>query len=66
MDDIRSIAVDIEDNLERLIAAPCTFIHALAHQADGNTFVERNKMISDDKNEAEGAPEEIKICLGWT
>ena len=65
VDDIISIAVDIEDNLQKLIAAPCTVIHAVANRAEGTTFVERNNMISDEKNEAEGAPEEVKICLGW-
>ena len=65
VDDIISVAVDIGDNLKCLIAAPCTVIHAISHQANGSTKVTRQDMISDDKNEAEGAPEEVKICLGW-
>ena len=65
VDDIISSAVDVADNLQRITAAPCTVIHALAHTADQATHITRNNMIADDKNEAEGAPEESKICLGW-
>ena len=56
VDDIISMAVDIEDNLERLVTAPCTVIHAVSHQADGPTFVERNNMISDDKTKQKEHP----------
>ena len=65
VDDIMSVTVDRKDNLKRLIAAPCTVIHAIAHKAEGITHISRQDLISDEKNEAEGAPEEIKICLGW-
>jgi hypothetical protein len=65
VDDIISLAVDVADNLQRITAAPCTVIHALAHSAEQDTYIKRNNMIADDKNEAEGAPEESKICLGW-
>jgi hypothetical protein len=64
VDDIISITVDSQDNLARLMAAPCTVIHAVAHSAT-DTHLKRQNLISDEKNEAEGAPEEIKICLGW-
>ena len=50
--------------MEKLIAAPCTIIHAIAHQ-EGDIFLQRQDLISDNKNEADGAPEEIIICLGW-
>ena len=66
VDDIMSVTVNINDNLDRLVTAPCTVIHAIAHKAVGNTHIQRQDLISDEKNEAEGAPEEIKICLGWT
>ena len=66
IDDIISCVVDEKDNLQRIIAAPCTIIHAIAHSSSSNTYIPRQNIISDDKNEAEGAPEEIKICLGWT
>ena len=66
VDDIITLGVDINDNLSRIIAAPCTVMHAVAHSAIGNeTFVPRQNFISEDKNEAEGAPEEVKITLGW-
>ena len=65
VDDIMSIAVDHNDNLTRLATAPCTVIHAIAHKACGQTYLKRQDLISAEKNEAEGAPEEVKICLGW-
>ena len=65
VDDIMSITVDSGNNLEKLMAAPCTVIHAIAHSANGKTHIKRQDLISDEKNEAEGAPEEVKICLGW-
>ena len=65
VDDIISCCVDINDNLGRLMAAPCTVIHALAHKCSSSSYVKRDNLIADDKNEAEGGPEEIKICLGW-
>ena len=65
IDDIITAAVDVNDNLQRITAAPCTIIHALAHSAETTTYIRRQNMIADDKNEAEGGPEELKICLGW-
>jgi hypothetical protein len=65
VDDIITQAVDVDDNLQRITAAPCTVIHALAHRASADTFIARQNMIADDKNVAEGGPEEAKICLGW-
>jgi hypothetical protein len=46
------------------MAAPCAVIHAVAHNAK-ETHIKRQNLISDEKNAAEGAPEEIKVCLGW-
>ena len=68
IDDIISVAPDIDENLDRLRAASCTVIHALAHKVlNASSYsIERDDLMADDKNEAEGAPEEIKICLGWT
>ena len=65
IDDIISCTVDEGDNLRRLEIAPCTVLEAVAHNATGDTFIKRQHFISDEKNEAEGAAEEIKICLGW-
>jgi hypothetical protein len=65
IDDIIMCAMDIDDNLQRITAAPCAIIHALAHSLSSTTFIRRQNMIADNKNEAEGGPEERKICLGW-
>lgn len=66
IDDLISVCVDIANNLLRLTAAPCTIIHAMSHAAtDGSTFLARDDMVSIDKCVAEGAPAEVRICLGW-
>ena len=65
IDDLISVAVDINNNLQRLSAAPWTAIHAVAHEATPGSHLKRDNLIADDKNDAEGAPEELKICLGW-
>ena len=64
IDDIILVAVDKDDNLQRIIAAPCTVMHAIAHSSSNGTFLPRDNFIADDKNDAEGAAEEEKICLG--
>jgi hypothetical protein len=66
VDDIMSVTVDKGDNLLRLATAPCMVIHAIGHSATGSTHLKRQDLISEEKNVAEGAPEEEKICLGWT
>ena len=65
IDDVISICVDIDDNLDRVKAAPCTIMHAIAHKNEGVSHIPRQNFIADDKNEAEGGPEEVKIVLGW-
>ena len=65
IDDIISVCVDIGNNLKRLKAAPCTIIHAVSRKDSTSPIIPRDDMICDDKNKAEGAPEERKICLGW-
>ena len=37
----------------------------MAHKATPQSKIKRDNLIADDKNDAEGAPEEQKICLGW-
>ena len=65
IDDIITVAVYIDDNLDRIIAAPCTVMNAVTHHAaDNKTFVPRQEFISEDKNEAKGAPSEVNITLG--
>ena len=38
-------------------------MQAVAHDASSDTFVPRQNLIADDKNEAEGVTEEVKITL---
>ena len=57
--------MDKGDNLQIILAGPCTIMNAVAHNASSDTFVPRQNLIADDKNEAEGAPEEVKVTLGW-
>ena len=68
IDDIISVAPDLNGNLERLRAASCSVLHAFAHKAykSSKSVIPRDDLRTDDQNEAEGAPEEVKICLGWT
>ena len=65
IDDIITVGADINDNLERIKAGPCTVMHAIAHQTHSPSSVTRQDFIAEDKNDAEGAPEEVKIVLGW-
>lgn len=65
IDDIVPICVDITNNVDRIVAAPCTVIHAIAHKGSGATYLPRDDMIAEDKCDAEGAPALVKTCLGW-
>ena len=65
IDDIITVGVDVNDNLERLKAGPCTVMHAIAQQNQEPSKIPRQDFIAEDKNDAEGAPEEVKIVLGW-
>ena len=65
IDDIITVGVDTGTNLQKIVAGPCTIMHALAQHSLNDPFIPRQDFISDDKNEAEGAPEEVKITLGW-
>ena len=58
-EDLITASVNIGSNLHRGMAAPCTVIHAIAHQASSETFIKRDNMIALDKCEAEGAPKEM-------
>ena len=65
VDDISTIAIDKEDNLERIIKAPIILIHAVADSAQFTSeSIKRKKLVADDKMQAEGAAGEEKICLG--
>ena len=63
IDNITTVRVDKGDNLQRILYGPCTIMHAVAHNASSEIFVPRQNLIADDKNEAEGSPEESKITL---
>ena len=39
-------AVDINNNLESIIASPCMVIHAMAHSSMGNTFIKMGYIVS--------------------
>ena len=63
---IITVLVDIDDNVDRIIATSCTVMHALIHHTtDNETFVPGQEFSSEDKNEAKGAPYEVKITLDW-
>lgn len=64
IDDIITTVPDIGDNILRARAAPCTVLHAVCSNCS-DPHVTRDEILADDKNEAEGAPSEIKIVLGW-
>ena len=63
IDDIITVGVYKGDNLQRILSGPFTIMHAVAHNESSDTFVPRQNLIADDKNEAEGSPEESKITL---
>ena len=65
IDDIITLGVDIGNNVTKIMAGPCTIIHAMAHTASNDTTILRQDFIADDKNDVEGGPEEVKIVLGW-
>ena len=65
VDDIITIAADLGDNLERITKAPVTVMHAVADNATRtNEGIKRSDILAEDKIQAEGAAEEVKICLG--
>ena len=65
IDNTITVGVDKGDNLQIILSGTCSIMHAVAHNASSDTFVPRHNLISDDKNKAEGDPEEVKITLGW-
>ena len=65
IDDLITCAVHLARNVPRIVAAPCTIIHALAKQYSDKVNLPRDDLIELGKCIAEGAPSEAKICLGW-
>ena len=37
----------------------------MSHKATNSTYLPRDDLVAKDKCDAEGAPSETKICLGW-
>ena len=66
VDDIITVGLDMDDTLEKVTKAPITVMEAIADDAIFECDIVRDDLLSDDKTRIEGAPEEIKICLGWT
>ena len=66
VDDVITVGADIDDTLEKITKAPITVLDAIADDAILDCDILRDDLLSDDKTRVEGAPEEIKICLGWT
>ena len=64
IDDIISLCLDTSNNCEKICAGPCTVIEALERKGGTSCSVQKDDLIADDKNEAEGGPAEEKICLG--
>ena len=52
IDNIITVGVDKGDNMQRILPGPCTIMYAVAHNASSDTFVPRQNLIVDDKNEA--------------
>ena len=65
IDYIITVGVEKGGNLQRILVGPCTIMHVVAHNESSDTIVLRQNLIPDDKNEAEGDPEEVKSTLGW-
>ena len=65
IDDIISICLDLSNNCTKICAGPCTVIEALERKGKTSYSVQKDELLADDKNEAEGGPAEEKICLGW-
>ena len=64
VNDIITVGADIGDNLERITRAPMTVLDAVAYDSNISSDIPRDSLVADDKIKAEGAPEDIKICLG--
>ena len=66
VDDIINIALDLEDNLERIIKVPVTVMNAVADKAIlMDPGIKCSDILADDKMQAEGTAEEEKIYLCW-
>ena len=58
IDDIISICLDLSNNCTKICAGPCTVIEALERKGKTSYSVQKDELLADDKNEAEGGPVE--------
>ena len=63
IDDIISCTPDIGDNLGRVEAAACTVIQAIAHKANGTTYLPRQPFISEAKMWRKEQRKKLKYAL---
>ena len=65
IDDITTVTVDINNNVERAAAATLLAIHIIGRPEIKSDPIPRKDLVSLSKLEAEGTMEETKILLGW-
>ena len=65
IDDLTTVAVDMNDNWKRGAAAVLTAIHILGRPVDSSDPIKRVDLVSLSKLIAEATMEEWKILLGW-
>ena len=65
IDDIISLTVDIDDNIERIDRARLLPIVSIAQPKQENEPLPREEMEARNKLEAEAAAEDIKTILRW-
>ena len=63
IDDIIFICFDISNNCKKICAGPCTVIEALERKRKTSCSVQKDVLLADDKNEAEGDPAEGEIYV---
>jgi hypothetical protein len=65
IDDNIAIALDMQDNIQRVTKTVIATIRAVSRPLDPNDQIPRKDIISLKKFTAEGTPSETKIVLGW-
>jgi hypothetical protein len=66
IDDTIGIALDKDDNVNRVCKAIPLAIHTMSGPLDSSDEIPRKEIISLKKLSEEGTPSEVKIVLGWT
>lgn len=65
IDDMVSVAPDIQTNASRLEAAGALAVHTFSRAPHKDDHTHRDPMLSENKLRAEGRIEETKTILGW-